>query len=326
MASMMLSACNKKNNDTEQNVNSYIDSTSSVKPSFKFVTALNALRINNTGLYESINDTQIECDSQDLELRISTYIQPDNSLNWNTVNQNIYIINNGRLISFYDIANGKTVNKMSITGNVNENTNVDIRIPLSELSGNNAAVINILVDFAPEYVAERNEEIPGLYEFIGLSSTSILIKSNQINDLGDTDCTYFPESSYIADQVIDSCFDIGYQYDGNQILTNHLSQDIIVNEQNKLYVKAALGEECSSDYVLCIFCNGEFLPILDGLCFVNFNTQNGKEVLNYCLDGEYMPKLSGEYSFYAVALPSYEAVVNGKTDYYSTSKNRIKIE
>ncbi len=39
-----------------------------------------------------------------------------------------------------------------------------------------------------------------------------------------------------------------------------------------------------------------------------------------------MPQSSGEYSLYAIALPTYDAVKNGCTDCYSTYKNRIKFE
>ena len=82
-ASMILSGCEQKTNNNESTlIDQTRNITSTVEPqidatipnnlSFNFITALNVLKMNEEGLYESINDTQIECNSNELELRIST--------------------------------------------------------------------------------------------------------------------------------------------------------------------------------------------------------------------------------------------------------------
>ena len=292
---MLLSGCKQKTNNNESTLSNQAGNiTSTVEPqidatipnnlSFNFITALNVLKTNEEGSYESINDSQIECNSQELELRISTYAQPDDVLNWQTINLNLYVINNGKPIYFYNVANNRKIQKMSVTGNTNEGIISDIKIPMSELSGNNESLINILVDFAPEYIAERNKDIPGLNEFNGLASVSVLIKSDKINTSDDS-YFQFPENNYVDIQSSDSFCDIGYQSNKNQILTDHFSQDVVINDEKLLYVKACTGENCSYDYMLCVFCNGEMLPILENKYFATFNTQAGKKVLNYCLNG-----------------------------------------
>lgn len=294
--------------------NTLNEDTNYYNKGFEFSASLNVFLLQNENLI-AISETPISLIDDKLTLLVSTSASPDSSLCWGNINLDVSILCNGSFVNHCIEGNEKKTTS-SICIKTNEEAVFTIDILKEDLQVSSDSLVTIVCNYAPDYCADN-----GMCEFGGIVTYQFVVCKN-IQETTYSEIPYACSNDYFNYYSKESFFDIGYMYNGNnQIVSNHMYEKIMINKENKLAIKASLGEKINSDYYVGVLCDGQWLPIFNENYFMIFNTACGNKLLNFELNTDVIP--NGKHSLQAIFIPC-----NNKISEFTefTKKHTIIVE